>query len=551
MEVRKTQGKSFLGRIFSSENASTDDFANRKVPSNWSYGYWGIMLPLTGGGTAGFWLAFGPSLSATYGTANMIAAIIYGVIAQLILAYVLVSISSRTRLSSDLASRGLGFGYMGSVITAVVYGITFLYYFALESQILGSGLASYFHFPEKLGWFLVGIVLFIPLTIYGMVFVTKFQNWTLPLFAFWIIYNVIVIFQTPGAASKSADFLTYMPPGQHFGGIGLFKSIAAVNGLITLIPILSMEFARFAKTDISPQRRFWGNLGVASIPQNIFTWLLLVPMGALVWMVTGSLNPGDAFIQLTGLVGLLGLFITQIRINLEVTYGGSMALSTIFSRVFHFKPGRAFWSVVTCVIGTMLIFVNMLKYINEVVTVDGVLLFVWIGVLVADYIIVRKWMKLPVGEIEHRRAYLRKVNPIGVLSFVTGAIIGLVLNYGPAIGYMPGSGGEEVASLAAFIAFLVTIIVHPIYASAFLKLQRHPYLVRLPEKVPQSAIVDSNMVQCSSCGVKVDVEDVARCPVAQLAWICSECCSTHSGCGSKCHDHETVFTLQNSSQTMY
>jgi hypothetical protein len=94
--------------------------------------------------------------------------------------------SARTRLSSDLASRGLGLGFLGSTVTAVIFGTNWFFYWALESQILGSGLAAFNHIPEKLGWVIIGF-LFIPLTLYGMVFVTKFQNWTIPVFLIWIV----------------------------------------------------------------------------------------------------------------------------------------------------------------------------------------------------------------------------------------------------------------------------------------------------------------------------------------------------------------------------
>jgi purine-cytosine permease-like protein len=538
--VNEAENSSWIKRTFSSDNEATDDFANRKVPSNWSWGYWGIMLPITGGGTAGFFLAFGPSLASVYGSTNMLIAIVYAVVAQLILGYVLSSVSARTRLSSDLATRGLGFGYMGSLITAVIFGTNWFFYWALESQILGSALASYFHFPEQIGWLIVGIVIFIPLTIYGMVFVTKFQNWTLPIYAVWLIYNIIVIFNSK-TTGHTSDFLTYMPKGQHVGGLGLLGAIAAVNGLVAVVPLLSMEFARFARKDDSPRKRFWGLVGVAAIPQNIPTWLILVPVGVLLWRASGSLNPGESFVKLTGFIGLLGLFITQIRINLQNTYAESMALSAIFARVFHFTPGRAFWSVVTCVVGTILIFANMLAYINQVLTVEAILLFTWIGVLVGDYGLVRGLFKMPVGQIEHRRAYLRKVNPIGLSSFITGSLVGLILNYGPALGYMSGSVGQGIADVASFLGFLITLVTHPLYAKIYLKREKHPYLARPEEIVPQRAITNENSIKCVSCGVLVDAEDVARCPVVDYGWICSECCSSHSTCGTKCQDKETMF----------
>ena len=528
-------------KIFSSANAATDDYANRKVPRKWSWSYWGIMLPITGGGTAGFWLAFGPALAATYGTPNVLIGLGYAIVAQTILGYFLVSASARTRLSSDLATRGLGMGYMGSIATNLVYMVNWFFYWALESQILGSGLASYLGIPPQVGWLIVGIVVFIPLTLYGMVFVTRFQNWTIPIFVLWLAYNVFFIFHNPAAAARAQGFLSYMPAGQHIGFVPVLGAIASINGLVAVIPLLSMEFARFAPTNRSPRRQFWGYLGIAALPQNVPTWWIYLPIGILLWRVTGSTNPGIAFVTLTGWIGFVGLFVTQIRINLQNTYAESMSLSTIFARVFHVAPGRAFWSTVTCLVGTALIFVNMLAYINQVLAVVGVFLFVWCGILVADYAIVRGRMKLSVGAIEHRRAYLRIVNPVGLRSFILGAVVGLFLLYAPDLGILHGTVGSTLAGVASFCGMAVALVSHPLLARRYARSAQNPYLARQPESVPASQLDSSGLIRCVKCHVAVESDDVARCPVQKFGWLCSECCAADSTCGTRCQVSGVAF----------
>ncbi|MFD2421816.1 purine-cytosine permease family protein [Amycolatopsis pigmentata] len=537
-------GISVLRRIFSSGNAATDDYANRKVPRHRSWGYWGIMLPLTGGGTAGAWLAIGSSLASQYGMPNTIVGLVYAVIAQTVLGYVLVRASAGTRLSSDLASRGLGMGFLGSTVTAVVFGTNWFFYWALESQILGSGLAAFVHIPEQVGWVITGL-LFIPLTLYGMVFVTRFQNWTIPVFVIWLVWNLVVIFQDPVSRERGRDFLTYTPNGGGLSVAGIFGVIATVNGVVALVPLLSMEFARFARPTDSPRRRFWGLLGVAVLPQNLLTWLIYLPVGVLVWRATGQTNPGTAFVALTGWVGFIGLFVTQIRINLQNTYASSLALSTLFARFLRFTPGRAFWSTVTCVVGTALIFVHMLDVINEVLTFEAVMLFAWIGTLFGDYAVVRGWLRMDVGEIEHRRAYLRRFNPIGLSSFATGACVGLALTYVPAATHLSGGVWTVLSSLASFLGFAVALVTHPFYARLYARRSatggHGRYLARSPEEVPAEVRTAAGQVSCAACEVEVEVDDVARCPVRSFSWICSECCSADRTCRTACQSSTVTF----------
>ena len=530
-----------IRKLYTSTNAATDDYANRKVPKNRSWGYWGIMLPITGGGTAGFWLAFGPALAKPYGTPNVLIALIYAIVAQTILGYFLVSASARTRLSSDLASRGLGFGYMGSIVTNLVYMVNWFFYWSLESQILGSGLASFLGIPQAVGWIIVGLIVFIPLTIFGMVFVTKVQNWTIPIFVLWLAWNVFVIFRNPTSATRVHGFLAYMPVGGHVGWLPIMAIIASMNGLIAVVPLLSMEFSRFAPPNHSPRRQFWGYLGVAALPQNIPTWWLYLPIGILLWRATGSLNPGDAFITLTGWVGFVGLFVTQVRINLQNTYCESMALSTIFARVFHFTPGRAFWTTATCVIGTALIFVNMLAIINQVLAVVAVLLFAWVGILVGDYGIVRRWLRYPVGQIEHRRAYLRKLNPAGLRAYIIAGIVGILLLYGPQMGWLVSNIGHVLSDISSFIAFLVAVVLEPLFVRRFVTQQASPYISRDPEVVPPPVLDDEGLLTCVKCGVQVEPDDVARCPVRNFRWLCAECCAADATCGTACQSTTATF----------
>ncbi|GAA2353252.1 hypothetical protein [Streptomyces violaceusniger] len=54
-------------------------------------------------------------------------------------------------------------------------------------------------------------------------------------------------------------------------------------------------------------------------------------------------DPGFVFVHLMGLLGVVFVVITQIRINVMNLYGGSITLSSGFDVVAGFRPGRPWW----------------------------------------------------------------------------------------------------------------------------------------------------------------------------------------------------------------
>lgn len=519
--------------IFSASNAKTDDYASRRAPKSWSWGYWAIMLPITGGGTASLWLAYGSIFEQTYGTANLYAAMIFCSVAQGFLAYILGHIAAKYRMGTDLATRGLGLGFNGSIVTNVIYAFEWIYFWAAETQILGAGISAATGIPDQVSWVIIGLGVFVPLTIFGMKFITRFQNWTIPIFFVWIIINVAIIFKNPTYFESSKGFFSYMPASMTFGGIPLLQLINALMGTVGIVALLTMEFARGARPDDSPAKRRLGLIGVALIPQNVWTWLIYVPLGGLLWKATGQNNPGDAFVQLTGVFGVLGLLLTQIRINVQNTYAESLALSSLASKI-HINWGRSVWSVIACCLGTIAVFANVLAHIATIATIAGIMLFAWVGMLLSDYFIVRGAFKLPVGEVEHRRAYLRSLNVVGMISLLLGGIVAIVLYFGPQLGITSGNTGALISSLTCFIAFGISFIAHAIAAKLIISKSYNPYLARKPEPFPEALLNKDGEYECALCGSIVGPEDAAKCPVADGVWICSACCAGNRSCGTAC-----------------
>lgn len=64
-----------------------------------------------------------------------------------------------------MVSRSSGFGFVGSVITTVVYALTFLYYFRYEGDIMASGITLYSGLNVNI--IIILFVVFLPTILWG------------------------------------------------------------------------------------------------------------------------------------------------------------------------------------------------------------------------------------------------------------------------------------------------------------------------------------------------------------------------------------------------
>lgn len=139
--------------------------------------------------TAFFFPATGGQYLLGYGAAATFIGLAIGFLLLTGLTLIVSSAASREGLTSDLLTRGCGYGYLGSALTCLIYAFTFCIYAGLEGQILASSLHSVLHIPIGILYVAAG-VLFIPLTWYGM----SQLSWTMWLsFPLYLVLLVVAI----------------------------------------------------------------------------------------------------------------------------------------------------------------------------------------------------------------------------------------------------------------------------------------------------------------------------------------------------------------------
>lgn len=505
-----------------SGRAAREDYALQKVPPTWRYRGSAIVLSLMGGATAGIFLAFPAELAGSFGIANVLVGMAYALVVQTLLNYVFVRAAARTGLSSDLMSRGLALGFDGSAWTTLIYWVSWVTYFGTEGQILAGAVSKQFDISLHWSYIIVGLA-FLPLVLYGLGFMAKFQKWTLYLYVIAMVALVWKVLSGPNIGGVTHFW------GEHSSGLtglGALGALAAYNGLIGNVTFGHADMGRLLAVNADrpggARRSAWA---ISLLPYSFFAYVVFGLLGLLFWASTSNTNPGEYFVQILGVAGFLLIILTQLRINLINAYSGSLSLANFFSRL-HWIPGRAFWAVLMVAIGTAAMYADILGNLGTILTFEGVFLAAWVGVISSDLLVVRGRGKHGPRDgqfIEYRRSMLRHWNPVGVTALAVSTAVGMLFAFGGQNGLF---GGTVALDLSSWIAFAVAFVATWILG---MRDRGRSYAIRSVIEWPR----DDTVVECPLNDEIVATEDLFPCP-HHGQWICSEDCMGTRGCGERC-----------------
>lgn len=428
-----------------------EDYALERLPSNWRWGPSTVFMVLAGIITAFFFPATGGTYLLKYGALATFIGMGIGFVLLTGLTLIVSSAASREGLTSDLLTRGCGYGFLGSALTCLIYAFTFCIYAGLEGQILATSLHTVWHIPIGYLYVLSGL-LFIPLTWYGMAQLSKTMWLSFPLYVGLLALAIIRALNRHGGFP--AHFLTAQPHGAVIGALGILGVMAGLSGTIGLNPMEYSDYNRFIRP---------GHFRRAIFPTIVLPNLLMFgfafPLGVFFTLLTRSINPGVYFVALLGTgLGVLFAWVTQVRINVTNVYSGSLAFANFFSRVFQWSPTRILWVMLVSVVSIGLMFGDVLTHLLSFLEWDGIYLLAWVATVVADLVVVKGLLRIGPSRVEYEKHRLRAINPVGVVALVAGIAVGSAIQYAVSNPY--------VHPLAAYIAFAVAFVVHVAMAVA-------------------------------------------------------------------------------------
>jgi len=441
-------------KLFKGPEASIDDqiesYAIKRVPADQRWSIPAISLVLLGNATAMFFFSFGAQQAFLVGWPTLLIPIGYFFFGALLIGALTMRMASREGLSQSLISRGLGFGSRGAALTSFIYAINFIYYFLFEGTIVSHAVAYYFKieinsFGGILIFALIGLGT-IGLVWRGMYAMSVLQKWGFPIFVGLLIWALFELKGKGGGVGPSGWESTGIS-----GGAALATAMSFANGQLIFQGLMATDYGRFASKRI----RYRGTgtiMFLELLPMFIVIFLGVFLGSSLVgeFGVEKAQDPGFIFVHLLGLVGVIFVVITQIRINVMNLYGGSITLSSGFDVAAHFRPGRPWWMFAVWIFGVIFYATNVINHLGTFLAITGVLTNTWVLIILADYFICRRWLKLGRGEgIEYREEEVRPWNPCGLISLGFAVAIGAlgILEFYP-IAY------------ASFVAMILGPIVH-------------------------------------------------------------------------------------------
>ncbi len=431
------------------QRPESDDYALSTVPSGARMPWPGIVNVTLGIAGAMIFMQVSGEMALQYGTPNAILANLYATLMTGVLAVAFAWSSASTGLNSNLLARGCGYGYVGAGLTSLIYASNFIILAAIEGSIIAQAIRAYV--PQAPLALLLVIITAgnVALNWYGMKQLDRFQKYSLPIYVI-LLASAIVLANDMAGAPGAGEWLTMMPPGGRVGGVALLTCMGILNGIVGVQSLLTADYARFIKEG---ELRV-GALAVGFVPQ-IASFFVMGLVG--IWFAArfDQPNPGVYMVAVMGAWGAVYTVLSQLRINVINVYSGSLSLSSFFARVVGFVPGRAFWVVSAAVLALVAMLSNILAYVGPVLTFQGIFMFAWAASMLADLLVVKRWLKIGGTDIEYRETHLRAWNPVGPVALVCGSLVGVLALL---------SGDPVLTAASAFVAGTISFVVHVVVA---------------------------------------------------------------------------------------
>ncbi|MCO5732086.1 ATP-binding protein [Rhizobium sp. SSA_523] len=482
--------------------------------------------------------AIGGTITLSYGTTNAFFAIITAALVMLVVGLPISRYAIRHGVDIDLLTRGASFGYIGSTITSLIYASFTFMLFAIEASIMTAALELALGIPPWLGYMISAVVV-IPLVIYGVQLISRFQLITQP---FWIVLNVLpflfIAFVDFDKFELWRSFAGINHSNAHAGQAAPFDIVefgAASAVILALMPQIGeqVDFLRFLPPEGQRKWRHrlavflagpgWVVVGVPKLLAGSFLAVLVLSTGL---PAREAADPAHMYLTAfgymipnqTAALLLMAAFVvvSQLKINVMNAYAGSLAWSNFFSRLTHSHPGRVVWLIFNVAIALLLMELGIYRLLEATLSIFSIIAMSWLATISADLFINKPLGLSPPG-IEFKRAHLYDLNPVGLGAMAGSAGISLMAHV--------GIFGPLAASLATYLT-LSAFLLSPLIASAT---RGRYYLARKP----RAAWKNQTSITCSICEHPFEPEDMAWCP-AYAAPICSLCCSLDSRCHDMC-----------------
>lgn len=430
-------------------NEKEDDFALKIVPESarkWrNISLFNVLLGIS---TTMLLFLYGGIAVKEFGMSNLLTGMIIIAIISGTIGFLLIFVASETGLDIDLITSST-LGYKAAAITSLIYGISYIIYFALEASIISESIHSIFSFiPISTLYILISFI-FILLTWYGITIINQIMWISLPI----CLIGFLWISHLANNMSSQFNIFKIQTTPVLINAPLLLQLILMFLGPAIAGPLALADIGRFI-----PKK---GNLSASFIMGYsiaIIGYLGTCLLGAWISSKVNQIDPGIYLPLLLGGFGTLTVVISQMRINTINVYSGSLAFSTFFSRSIGFTPGRQYFGVFLILCSLILMFFDIIKHVNSIFILLSIFLASWTTVVITDILFNKRLFKVIANNFPIERGEIPDYNPIGLIPLIIATVIGVSLSFG-ILGPLYSTLAPLIsAAIALVLVILISLI---------------------------------------------------------------------------------------------
>jgi purine-cytosine permease-like protein len=404
--------------------AATEDYSLHVVPRTWRMDKLKLTMAWYAVMTAFFYMYFAAFIALAYGTVNALIGIALTVIAYSLVNTVITRVASTSGLTVALFSRSM-FGFVGAAIATLIFAATATYYLVFEGSVIAVAARTYIGGSLDL-WYAIVIASTAPLVWRGVrTWLDRLNGFLLPFYA--VALAGVVIW-----ALSSKGYHGFLPGTKAAPGTTLpwLQAFSAYMG-VWILMMFTMDFARLARP---ADERYhttitfgWLYYLLTFMVNGLLGILLVSTFGISFEELAGQESALPvSIVNLTGLLGVALIVITQMRINTVNLYLASTNFQSFFSRIFRLNLPRTVWVVVACAVGYLLMLTNVFSYVFDALNYQGIAIVAWVGVALAHVWYLRGH-RLKLEGLEFRPGRIPAFNPGGVAAWVAATAVGVIL----------------------------------------------------------------------------------------------------------------------------
>ena len=495
------------------EEAATDDYSLHVVPRSWRMDRGKLTLAWYGVATAFFYLYLAAFIALAYGTVNALIGIGLTVVVYSLINTVIVRFAAKSGLTVALFSRSM-FGFVGAAIATLIFAATCIYFLVFEGSVIAVAAQTFIGGPIKL-WYAIVIACTAPLVWKGV------RTWLDRLNGILTPFFVVALIAVVAWALADKGYHGFLPDAKAAAGTTLpwLQAFTAYMGVWVLM-MFTMDFARLGKpqdTTYHSVVTFGWLFYVCTFLLNGLVGILLVStFGISLAQLAGQESALPvSIVNLTGVLGLALIAITQLRINTVNLYLASTNLQSFFSLVFRLNLPRTAWLVVACAIGYVLMLTNIFSYVLDALNYQGIAIVAWVGIALAHMAYLRR-QHADLDRMEFRPGRIPAFNPGGIVAWVAATAIGVALKV------------TDTTTSQFFDTWglpLTFAIAFALYTAATLRSAQPRWFAMARPNDPIDEVEDAweARVQCHRCDKSYVAHEMDRDPSGDHAAICAAC----------------------------